>query len=68
MVVLLLKHGSDLSLSDYKGHCAVMPCLENGLSISLLHYIVDMMDEQAIEYDISSWDYLKDAFSWPRYV
>lgn len=70
MVDMMLKHGADLSLTDYKGHFAIMPCLENGLSISLLRYIVNMMDEQEIKYSlhISSWDYLKEAFSWPRFV
>lgn len=62
-VDLLLRHGADLSSIDYKGHCAIMACLHNGISIVLLRYIVDLMDSQGIKYDISSWDYIKEAFS-----
>ena len=68
VVKLLLKHGADLTSLDYKGNCVIMPCLANGLSISLLHYIVDTMDESHISYDISSWDYLHAAFPWARYA
>ena len=67
MVQLLLKHGADLSSLDYSGNCIIMPCLANGLSIGLLHFVVDTMDELHIGYDISSWDYLRTAFPWTRY-
>jgi len=38
--------------------------LTNGLSIGLLHYIIDKMDELNVGYDISSYDYLEAAFHW----
>jgi len=63
-VDLLLSYGADLSLCDFEGRCVVMPCLANGLSIGLLHYIIDKMDELNVGYDISSYDCLEAAFHW----
>ncbi|XP_067936505.1 ankyrin repeat domain-containing protein 50-like isoform X2 [Watersipora subatra] len=68
MLELLIKYGAELSSLDHAGRCPIMPCLSNGLSIGLLHYVVDAMDEQHISYDISSWQYLHAAFPWTRHL
>ena len=66
VVQLLLRYGASLSQTDEYGFCAIMPCLSNGLSIKLLRYIVDLMDKQGVQYDISRWDYLIKAFPWKK--
>lgn len=68
MVDLLIKHGASLNELDYQEFCPIMPCLSNGVSISLLRYIIQLMDEQNVRYDISGWAYMKQAFQWQAYV
>lgn len=64
MVERLLQNGASLEQVDHNGYCPIMPCLSNGMSISLLRFIVELMEEQRVSYDISGWDYLRQAFPW----